>query len=128
MSMLRSAIFGAVALVGASVAVSQPAQADANVDFYIGSNGARNYNDYDNRYYGHQYRPRYNNYDDRYYGRTQYRPHYVDRPCQNRVSNTWRYGERYRVVDRVCYDRRGRSYIADRDFYPLRRHHRHNGW
>lgn len=113
MSMLRSAMFGAVALVGASLAVSQPAQADANVGFYIGSNGVRvNYNDY----------------DDRYYGRHQYRPHYADRRCHNRVSNTWRYGERYRVVDRVCYDRWGRSYIADRDFYRVTRHHHYRGW
>jgi len=30
-----------------------------------------------------------------------------------------RYGDRVRIVDRVCYNRFGDRYIADRDYYPV---------
>jgi len=98
MSWLRSVLFGTVALAGASLGLSMPAQADPDVGFYIGPNGARIY---------------YNDYDDRYYGNRYYRP-YGFRRCHNQVWYTWR----HRVVDRVCYNRWGRRYIADRDYYP----------
>lgn len=101
MSSLRSLFFGAVALAGASFAFSMPAQADPDVGFYIGPNGARIY---------------YDNYGDSYY-----RPNrsYGYRTCYNRTWYSWRFGERVRVVDRVCRDRWGRQRVVDRDYYPV---------
>jgi hypothetical protein len=93
MNVLRSMLFGAVALAGASLGVATPSYADTG--FYIGPNGARIYYDTDR----------------------DYRPY---RRCHNEVSHGWRFGERVRIVERVCYTRFGRSYIADRDYYPMR--------
>lgn len=95
MNLLRSVLFGAAALAGTSL-ISMPAQADPDVGFYISPNGARIY------------------YDD--YGDDYYRPYYYRgyRGCHSQV---W-YSGRYRVVDRVCYNRFGQRYIADRDYYP----------
>ena len=103
MSALRSMLFGAVALAGASFGFSMPAQADPDVGFYIGANGARIYsNDYDDDYY---YRP--------------HRSYYRYRTCFNQTWYSWRFGERVRVVDRVCYNRWGRRRVVDRDYYPI---------
>jgi len=100
MSWLRSLLFGAVALAGASLGFSMPAQADPDVGFYIGRDGAR-------VYYG-------DDDDGYYYGRRYYNPYYGVRRCWNRVRHTWR----HRVVERVCVNRFGRRYVADRDYYP----------
>src|SRR5262245_16122028 len=96
MTWLRTMLFGTVALAGASLGFSAPASADPDLGFYIGPNGARIY--YDNDGYRYGYRP-------------------YARSCHNEVWYSWRFGERVRVVDRVCY-RFGRRYIADRDYYP----------
>jgi hypothetical protein len=98
MNVLRSMLFGAVAVAGLGFGATAPAQADTG--FYIGPDGARVYYD-DDRY-------------DRPYG---YYPTY--RSCHNEVSYGWRYGDRVRIVDRVCYNRWGNRYIADRDYYPI---------
>lgn len=89
MNPFRSTLIGAVVAAGVALCFAAPAQAD--VGFYIGPDGTRIY------------------YDDD-------QPHY--RPCHTEVSYTWRWGERMRVVDRVCYNRYGERYIADRDYYP----------
>lgn len=98
MSLLRSMLFGAVALAGASFGFSTPASADPDVGFYIGPNGARTY---------------YDNYD-----RDYYRPGFGYRRCHTETWYSWRFGERVRVVDRICYNRWGRRLIVDRDYYP----------
>ena len=107
MSVMRSMLFGAAALAGVALTTSLPAQADTS--FYIGPNGARvYYNDYDRDY-------RYRDYDRRI----------AYRSCHNEVSYEWRFGERVRVVERVCYNRWGNRYVADRDYYPIRTYRRH---
>jgi hypothetical protein len=102
MSVLRSMLFGAVAVAGLGLGATAPASADTG--FYIGPNGARiYYNDYDDDYRPYRYR--------------------TYRSCHNEVSYGWRYGERVRIVDRVCYNRWGGRYIADRDYYPTYRNY-----
>ena len=96
MNMLRSMLLGAVTVAGLGLGVSTPASADSG--FYIGPGGVRVYYD-----------------DDRYYNR--YRRY---ASCHNEVSYGWRYGERVRIVDRVCYNRWDSRFIADRDYYPTR--------
>ncbi len=96
MNMLRSMLFGVVTVAGLGLGASAPASADTG--FYIGPGGARIYYD-----------------DDNYYDRRRYRR------CHNEVSYGWRFGERVRIVDRVCYSRWGRRFIADRDYYPIYR-------
>jgi|CXWL01.1.fsa_nt_gi hypothetical protein len=91
MKMLRSMLFGAVAVAGLGLGATAPASAEAR--FYIGPDGARVYYDDDDDYRAYA-------------------------ACHNEVSYGWRYGERVRIVDRVCYSRWGGRYIADRDYYP----------
>ena len=99
MNVLRSMLFGAVTVAGLGLGAAAPASADTG--FYIGPNGARIYYD-DDDYYDRRYRR-----------------------CHNEVSYGWRFGERVRIVDRVCYGRYGRRFVADRDYYPIGRY---NDW
>ena len=103
MNVLRSMLFGAVAVAGLGLGASVPASADTG--FYIGPGGVRVYYDDDDRY------------DRRF------------RRCHNEVSYGWRHGDRVRIVDRVCYNRWGRRFVADRDYYPIdRRYYRYDNW
>jgi hypothetical protein len=98
MNLLRSILFGTIAAGGMTLVGAMPAQADPDVGFYIGPDGARVY---------------YDDYDrDDYYHRP-YRRCFVD------TWYTWRFGERVRVVDRICYNRWGRRRLVDRDYYPV---------
>ena len=108
MSKLRTAIIGAAIALSAGFATLTPSVA-ADTRFYIGPGGIHIYVDKD----GNRYRDRY--YRDRYYGER----HVGYGRCFKRVSYTWRWGDRYRVVDKVCRDRRGRTRVVDRNIYRV---------
>lgn len=118
---LRTALFTAAAAASLGLAAtltgSVPAIA-ADAQFEVGPGGVRIYIDeHGNRYYDREYRHRYY-YNDRYRYRSGYD---YDRPCHNRVTYQWRFGQRVRVTDRVCYNRWGDPYIVDRDYDRARR-------
>lgn len=112
---LRTLLLSVATVAGLGLATSMPAQAQ-DAGFYVGPDGVRVYVDQ----YGRHHRDRYYDRRDRtYYDRYRYRSNYGYRGCHNRASYQWRYGHRVRVVDRVCYNRWGDPYIADRDYYRI---------
>lgn len=101
MSMLRTIVL-AVALAGAGTAV-MPASAASSDGNFVQVNHRDDYYGYD-RYDRSRYDYRRGNR----YG------HYKHRRCYNDVDIRFRFGHRVRVVERICFDRRGHRYVANR--------------
>lgn len=108
MSILRTVVLAA-ALVGAGTAV-MPASAASSTH---GSIVIASRDDY----YGNRYdrRDRYRYDDRRGYRYGNYRP----RRCYNDVDVRFRFGHRVRVVERICFDHRGRRYVANRSYIRI---------
>ena len=111
MSMLRTFVL-AVALAGAGTAVMPASAASSDGNFVQISQRDRDY-DY-NRYDRSRYdRSRYDYRRGNRYG------NYRHRRCYNDVDIRFRFGHRVRVVERICFDRRGRRYVANRTVIRL---------
>ena len=107
MSMLRTFVL-AVALVGTGTAVMPASAASSDSNFVQVSHRDRDYDRYD-RYD----RYRYDNRRGHRYG------HYKHRRCYNDVDIRFRFGHRVRIVERICFDHRGRRYVANRSFIRI---------
>jgi hypothetical protein len=98
MSVTRSTLLAALVASCAGFAAIQPAAADsgtatrADLTIQIGKYDR----DWERRHYKQ---------------RSHYRKH---RRCYTDVDYRYRWGHRVRIVERICYDRRGRRYVADR--------------
>ncbi len=98
MSILRTFAF-AIALAGVGISV-MPSSADARAAVSVQIRDR----DYDRDYYRHRDRGYHYGY---YRGRN-------FRRCYNDVDVRYRFGHRVRVVERICIDRYGRRYVANR--------------
>ncbi len=111
MSMLRTFVL-AITLAGASAAVMPATAADSDGRIVVASHR--------DNYYGHDRydRSRYDRsrYDDR---RGHRYGHYKPRRCFNDVDVRYRFGHRVRVVERICFDRRGHRYVANRSYIRI---------
>lgn len=96
MSVLRAFAF-AIALAGVGIGV-MPSSADARAGVSIQIRDR----DYDRDHYRHR-----GNHYGYYRGRN-------FRRCYNDVDVRYRFGHRVRVVERICIDRYGRRYVANR--------------
>lgn len=106
MSMLRTLVL-AVALAGAVTVVMPASAANSDGSFVVAGHRGD--------YYGHDRYDR-SRYD---YRRGNRYGHYKHRRCYNDVDVRFRFGYRVRVVERICFDRRGRRYAANRSYIRI---------
>lgn len=98
MSLARSMLLAALVAASAGFAAAQPAAAGTTTSYADLTVQVR-HGDRD------RYDRRYRHWDHRW------RKH---RRCYTDVDYRWRYGYRVRVIERICFDRKGRRYVADR--------------
>jgi hypothetical protein len=103
MSVTRSTLLAALVASCAGFAAIQPAAADsspaarADLTIQVGHDRDWDRRDYrDRRHYRH---------------RSHYRKH---RRCYTDVDYRYRWGHRVRIVERICFNRYGRRYVAHR--------------
>jgi hypothetical protein len=109
MSVTRSTLLAALVASCAGFAVIQPAAADSGVatraDLAV---QVGHYDrDWDRRHYRH---------------RSHYRKH---RRCYIDVDYRYRWGHRVRIVERICFNRYGRRYVAHRSVVRIGHRHRY---
>jgi hypothetical protein len=98
MHITRSTLLAALIASCGSLAAIQPAAADSGVATRADLTVQISHYDRD--------------WDRRHYNqRSHYRKH---RRCYTDVDYRYRFGHRVRIIERICFDRHGRRYVADR--------------
>lgn len=107
----RSTLLAALVAASAGFAVTQPAAASdtrTSADLTIQIRHDRD-RYYDRHYRGHRH------YHHRWH---------KARRCYTDVDFRYRWGHRVRVIERICFDRYGRRYVASRHFVRVGHRHR----
>jgi hypothetical protein len=105
MKTLRPFALAAIVAAGAGLGMTQTSAADSGVGVRVGGDNFQ----VDVRHRDRDY------YSDRWDDRRHYR-HRARARCWTDVDYRYRFGHRVRVVERICVDRRGRHYVASRNY------------